>query len=92
MLSAQPNDHAVPCINLNRTVRLAIREHGIDRIGGSGALGCQHHIGHIFFQVCPFGSRHCGTLANDLQCDITQSLSAYDASGLQHQRREHTRS
>ena len=86
MLSSQPNDDTVSCINLNRTTRLSIRQHGVDRIGGSGTLSRKYHLGYIFFQVCPFGSRHCGTLANDLQRHVTHGLFAHDAGGLQHQR------
>ena len=74
MLSPQPDDHAVSRVNLHWAACLPIRQHGVDRIGRCSSLGRQHNIGHILFEMRPFGTSHGGTLANDLQRHLAEGL------------------
>ena len=86
MLPSQPDDHAVPRINFNRPARLSIGKHGVDRIRWSSALGRQHQVCNILFQMGPFGARNRSTLANDLDRYSPIASSRTTARRLHHQR------
>ncbi len=90
MLPSQPDDHAVPRINFNRPARLAIGKHGVDRIRWSSALGRQHQVCNILFQMGPFGARNRSTLANDLERCLAHSFFAHNSCRLQHQSADNT--
>jgi hypothetical protein len=83
MLPPEPDNHAIPCINLHWTTRLPVGQHRVDRIGRGSALGCQDKISYILFEMSPFGPCHRGALANDLQGNVTEGLSTHNSGRLQ---------